>query len=105
MILQTDSRTEDTKLERYRKPDASHQPHLLPHSILTLRHGSFFQSLVETLILLPCRIYSLILVGVNSLWKNPHIIIRPADKGGAVVVLDRELYNKQVFAMLSELDT
>lgn len=42
---------------------------------------------------------------LKSLRKNPHIIIRPADKGGTVVVLDRKLYNKQIFTMLSDSDT
>lgn len=29
---------------------------------------------------------------LNTLQKNPSIIIKPADKGGAIVVMDREVY-------------
>lgn len=42
---------------------------------------------------------------IKSLQDNANIMIRKADKGGAVVVLDTELYCLQVPKILNDQDT
>ena len=39
---------------------------------------------------------------LDNLKTNPNIIIKPADKGGAVVLLDREKYEKEGYRQLSD---
>ena len=40
--------------------------------------------------------------GIKTLEKNKDIIIRPADKGGGVVVMDKEFYLNQLTTLLSD---
>ena len=44
-------------------------------------------------------------VALSNLKNNIDIIIKPADKGGAVVILNREDYLKEAFRQLSDPDT
>lgn len=39
---------------------------------------------------------------IKTLQENTNIVVRPEEKGGSVVVLDRGLYKKQVLSMLSD---
>lgn len=39
---------------------------------------------------------------LQSLSQNSHIVIRPSDKGGSTVIMDRGLYEKFVPEMLSD---
>ncbi|CAJ0965945.1 unnamed protein product [Ranitomeya imitator] len=40
-----------------------------------------------------------------SLRENKQIIVKPADKGGSIVVLDRDYYMQEINTQLSDLDT
>lgn len=42
-------------------------------------------------------------LALQSLEQNTNIIIKMADKGGSVVVLDKDMYEKQMLAMLSDV--
>lgn len=42
---------------------------------------------------------------IKEMRENGHEIIRPADKEGKVVVLDKDLYKMQVLDLLSQTDT
>lgn len=39
--------------------------------------------------------------GIQALEKRNNIIVRPADKGGQVVILDKQFYNSQFSGMLA----
>ena len=42
---------------------------------------------------------------LQSLGSNPNIIIKKADKGGGICVLDRDIYEQKVYELLSDGDT
>lgn len=37
--------------------------------------------------------------------KNKEIVVRPADKGGAIVVLSKEYYNRELLGQLCDTNT
>lgn len=42
---------------------------------------------------------------MDTLCSRKDIVIRPADKGGAIVILDREAYSQEIMRILSDSDT
>lgn len=42
---------------------------------------------------------------LSQLKANLNIVVRQADKGGVVVILDREIYYRAKLAMLSDINT
>lgn len=44
-------------------------------------------------------------IGIEALCRRKDIIIRPADKGGAIVILDKDSYNNEMQRILSDADT
>ncbi|CAJ0966772.1 unnamed protein product [Ranitomeya imitator] len=44
-------------------------------------------------------------IAINNLKKNNKIIIKPADKGGSIVVLDKSYYLSEIYQQLSYTDT
>lgn len=44
-------------------------------------------------------------IGIKRLEQNKEIVVRPADKGGAIVVLSKEYYNNELLGQLSDTNT
>lgn len=44
-------------------------------------------------------------IGIKQLEENKKVVIRPADKGGAIVVLSKEYYNKELSDQLCDTNT
>ncbi|XP_071989184.1 uncharacterized protein [Engystomops pustulosus] len=42
---------------------------------------------------------------LRSLWSDNDIILKPTDKGGSIVVMDREAYTKEIYCQLSDQET
>lgn len=42
--------------------------------------------------------------GIKELEENKKVVIRPANRGGAIVVLSKEYYNKELLNQLSDTD-
>lgn len=43
--------------------------------------------------------------GIKELEENKRIVIRPADKGGAIVILSKEYYNEELQGQLNDSNT
>lgn len=45
------------------------------------------------------------LEGLDSLCNNKELVIRPAEKGGAIIVLDRKDYLQEMYKIVEDQDT